>query len=253
MTRPASHTLGTAARLAAWLLLGLALWAGPARATLIAELSQRRIDISTGFTGAEVLVFGTIDGGGDVIVVVRGPAHDVVVRRKVQMAGAWVNGPAATFQGVPSFYAVAATAPLASLLPGPQRRASAIGIDALPLEPRRFSDRALELRGPLVDLKREGGLWSEAPRPMPLYEGRLFFHRILFPATVYTGAYRVTIYHVRQGEIVEETELSIAAERVGLGASVWTFANRASLLYGVVSVLLAVSLGWFGSVVFRRG
>lgn len=226
---------------------------GPVRATLIAELSDRRIDISTGFTGAEVLVFGTIDPGGDVVVVVRGPNHDVVVRRKVQVAGAWINGPAATFPNVPSFYAVAATAPLAQILPDPIRRATALGIDVLPLEPRRFSDRSMGLRQPLVDLKREAGLWNDSDRSIPLYEGRLFFHRVLFPATVYTGAYRVTVYHVRAGIIAEETELTIAAERVGLGARVWSFANRAALLYGVVSVLLAVTIGWLGSIVFRRG
>jgi hypothetical protein len=59
---------------------------------LIADISERRIDITTGFSGAEVLVFGAIEGEGDVVVVARGPSQNMVLRRKERQFGIWING-----------------------------------------------------------------------------------------------------------------------------------------------------------------
>ena len=62
--------------------------------------------MTTGFTGHEILVFGAIDnsqqpesrgqdqsGGAyyDVVVVVEGTPYPVVVRRKSDVAGVWIN------------------------------------------------------------------------------------------------------------------------------------------------------------------
>ena len=93
------------------LVLALALLsslAAPARAAdeFIADLTTHFIAITTGFTGTEVVLFGATDGTGDVIVIVRGPEHDAVVRRKSRVAGLWINTQQMTFTGVPSYYAV---------------------------------------------------------------------------------------------------------------------------------------------------
>src|SRR5207247_3547044 len=65
------------------LFLTLALAAGPARAdAVVADLSSHLIAITTGFTGASVVLFGATDGPGDIIAVVRGPERDMTVWRK---------------------------------------------------------------------------------------------------------------------------------------------------------------------------
>ena len=106
---------------------------------LVASLSDREIEVSTGFTGADLLVFGATDapigpGGDEILVVVRGPTRPVVVRRKVRALGVvWVNGPAARFSDVPGFYAIAGTRPAWQLLPEQERQGNGLGLDALPL------------------------------------------------------------------------------------------------------------------------
>jgi hypothetical protein len=100
-------------------------------APLVADLSDREIEVSTGFTGADLLVFGATDapigpGGDEILVVVRGPTRPVVVRRKVRALGVmWVNGPAARFSGVPGFYAIAGTRPAWQILPNRSGRTTA--------------------------------------------------------------------------------------------------------------------------------
>ena len=74
---------------------------------LSADLSDHLIGITTGFTGTEVVLFGAVDGPGDVYVVVTGPPETVTVRRKARIAGIWINRDSIAFPQVPSFYAIA--------------------------------------------------------------------------------------------------------------------------------------------------
>ena len=83
----------------------LAVPGGPARSDgIVADLSSHLVAISSGFTGTSVVLFGAIDGGGDIVAVVRGPEHELTVWRKGKVAGIWVNAEAVTFTGVPSAY-----------------------------------------------------------------------------------------------------------------------------------------------------
>src|SRR6516164_8870737 len=99
-------------------LLALILfWTAPAHAeALVADLTSHLIAITTGFTGASVVLFGAIDGPGDGVVVVRGPDREMTVRRKRRIAGVWVNSQEVIFTNVPSFYLVAASMPLEEIV-----------------------------------------------------------------------------------------------------------------------------------------
>jgi hypothetical protein len=109
----------------------LLLLAAPLPATakdIVADLIVHRIEITSGFSGAELTLFGAIEGKGEVIAVVHGPSApgggliggSVEVRRKVRSFGIWVPGPYVRFEGVPGFYATrACRAPTRS--PAPSR------------------------------------------------------------------------------------------------------------------------------------
>ena len=74
---------------------------------LVVDLSNHLVAITTGFTGTDVLLFGAVQNEGDIIVTVRGPDQDMVVRRKERTVGIWVNRESATFKNVPTYYASA--------------------------------------------------------------------------------------------------------------------------------------------------
>jgi uncharacterized protein (TIGR02186 family) len=246
-----------------WAALLLAMLAAlPARAQpsstplLTADLSTDRVEISTGFTGASVIVFGATENligpqtGEDVVVLAWGPPQPTVVRRKVNVVGFWVNGPAATFPEIPGFYAIAATRPVWDLLPEEARRAGRLGLDALPL--RAEGSQAPAFRAALLDLKQQDGRWQEYAAPVTVAGGRLFSARVSFPDTVQTGDYRIEVLLVRERRIVARQELFLRVERVGSAAWIAGIARNAPLLYGVGCILLAALAGWLGSVLFRR-
>jgi len=247
--------------IAAFALLLLA--AVPARAQpastpqLTADLSTDRVEITTGFTGSAVIVFGATERligpetGEDVVVVAWGPPQPTVVRRKVKLLGFWVNGPAAVFPEVPGFYAIAATRPVWQSLPEEVRRNARLGLDSLPL--RAEGSQAPAFRAALLELKQRDGRWQEYAAPITVAGGRLFSARIAFPDTVQTGDYRVEVLLVREQRIVARQELFLRVERVGTAASIAHVARNQPLAYGVACILLAGFAGWLGSVLFRRG
>ena len=79
---------------------------------LVVDLSNHLVAITTGFTGTNVLLFGAVQSEGDVIVTVKGPDQDMVVRRKERKVGIWVNSESATFRNVPAYYASASNRPM---------------------------------------------------------------------------------------------------------------------------------------------
>jgi uncharacterized protein (TIGR02186 family) len=245
---------------AAFLVAGLAAGAA-ARAQepppLVAHLSQGEVEVTTGFTGATLTVFGATGepigpGADEVLIVVHGPNRPVVVRRKVRVAGLiWVNGPAARFSQVPGFYALAGTRPAWQLLPEAARRLGGIGLDVLPLE--STGARGPAYRAALLELEQANGLWSEEGWSIEIRGARLFSMRLDLPASVPTGEYRVEVLLVRSRRIAAREELTFRVDRVGTADRIATVAEDQPLLYGLLCVALAALAGWVGSIVFRRG
>jgi len=221
---------------------------------LIADLSSKQIRISTGFTGVQLLLFGSIDGAGDVVVVVRGPRRDEVVRRKERTGGIWVNGRSIAFGGVPAYYHVASSRPLAAFASEEMLRDYRIGVPRLDLPARSAaSDKVVrEFRTALIRLKRQGNLYSEAPGGVKVMDRRLFRTEITFPATVPTGTYSAEVYLFRRGKPVGTSLTPITVRKVGLEATIYEFAHRHAAIYGILAVVIALLAGWIAGIIFRK-
>jgi len=232
----------------------VALAVAEAARPLIADLSSKRIEISTGFTGAQLLLFGTTDGAGDVVVVVRGPPRDEVVRRKERTAGIWVNGRAIEFGGVPAYYHVASNRPLSAFAREKTLEKHRIGVPRLDLQPLLAAngDEVSKFRTALIRLKRESGLYSEAPGGVKMIDGRLFRTEITFPSTVPTGTYSAEVYLFRRGEPVGVSVTPITVRKIGLEATIFEFAHSHSAIYGIFAVIIALFAGWLAGVIFRK-
>ncbi len=234
----------------------LALASSPASASqkLLVDLSADEIAITTGFTGTELLLFGTKEEGGDVVVVVRGPGRDAVVRRRERFAGVWVNGESVVFRGVPAYYHVASNRPLEDIAaPG---LLAVNGIAAGTIDLAGTTDvpaaQRVAFRDGLIRNKTRQGLYGYDPRGIAIQGNRLFRTTAIFPANVPTGPYRVNVYLFDRGKLAAHRESTLVVRKVGLGADVFSFAHRQSALYGVIAIVVAVAAGWFAGVVFRR-
>jgi len=235
------------------LALALAPWAPPTRAqALVADLTNHLIAITTGFTGTEVVLFGAIEGEGDVIVVVRGPEQSIEVRRKERTLGIWLNRSDMTFADVPSFYTIASTRPIEQLARPEVLTRYRIGVDHLALEAVDPTDQVDQFRQALLRNKQREGLFPTTVGTVTFVGSRLFRTTVAFPANVPTGSYQVSVFLMRNGQVQGAQTTPLLVSQLGLSADIVDFAYRRAILYGLISVLVAAMAGWLGSVAFRR-
>jgi uncharacterized protein (TIGR02186 family) len=232
----------------------LLLCAAPARSeSLVADLTTHLIAITTGFTGASVVLFGSTDGPGDVVVTVRGPERAMTIRRKDRVAGIWVNTWAVTFNNVPNFYAVAASHPIDEIMSPAAASLYRVGIANLKLEPAASTSPpvAEAFRKALERKQQQAGLFVNRIGKVDFLGERLFRTTIAFPANVPTGSYLVEVFLVRNKDVVTGQTTPLVVSKVGLDAAVSEFSYRQPGFYGAIAVLTAMVAGWLASLPFR--
>jgi uncharacterized protein (TIGR02186 family) len=236
------------------LVVILLLSAAPANGqALVADLTTHLIAITTGFTGASVVLFGATDGPGDIVVIVRGPDREITVRRKERVAGIWVNTRQMTFAKVPSFYASAASRPIEEIISAGTASLYRLGISNLKLEPVSPAPAATvdEFRAALDQAQRQAGLFVTRTAKVEFLGERLFRTTISFPSNVPTGTYLVEVFLVREKDVVSGQTTPLVVSKVGLDAEVSEFSYRQPGFYGAIAVLTAMVAGWLASLPFR--
>jgi uncharacterized protein (TIGR02186 family) len=238
------------------LLVLLLAGAGPrARAEpLVADLSNHLIAITTGFTGTDLLLFGATDGPGDVVAVIRGPTGRAIVRRMGRLFGIWLNRDSLDFDEVPSFYAVAASRPLAQLLTAETAQRYGIGLDNLGVQPPGDAApaEAADMLAALTRIKTRENLFRPEPGKVAFLGGQLFRADFHFPANVPTGSYLVQVLLLRNGKVASAQTTPLIVSKVGVGADVYQFAHRHAAAYGALAIVIALFAGWMAHLAFRR-
>lgn len=229
--------------------------AAPAKGSaVLADLSAHIIAIGGGFTGDSVVLFGSTDGPGDIIAVIRGPEREATVWRKGKVAGIWINADSVTFNNIPAFYAVVASQPIEQLIQPSVAALYKIGTahlryeTASPVPP----ERARLFAEALIERQREAGLFAADIGRVRFLGERLFRATISFPRNVPTGTYLVQVFLVRDGDVVSGQTTPLVVSKVGLDAEIADFAVRYSAAYGAVAIALTLAAGWMASLPFRR-
>jgi len=244
------------------LVLLLLFFALPLRAEeVVAGLSQTRVSITADFDGGEILIFGAVkreepipgDHPLEVIVAVAGPSEPVTVRRKDRRYGIWVNTDSVLVDAAPSFYAVATTGPLADILNDVEdlryrisipRAIQSIGAAFATANPAEFSTAIMRIR-------TANGLYQTLVGQIELREETLFNTSIALPSNLIEGDYITRIYLTRNGEIVDAFATTIDVRKVGLERWLYNLAHDRPLIYGLLSLFIAIVAGWGASAVFR--
>jgi uncharacterized protein (TIGR02186 family) len=240
----------------------LAFMALPAAAQeVIADLSQNRVSITASFDGSEILVFGAIkhdqplpEGGAfDVIVTITGPNQPITVRRKEKVAGIWINQDAVEVDEAPSFYSISTTRPLSEILSDLEdlrykisinRAIRSVGAPQNILDAASFTDA-------LIRIRTGNGLYQLRESKAILLQETLFSTNVALPSNLVEGAYTAEIYLTRDRKVISSYQAAINVQKVGLERWIYALAHERPLIYGLLSLAIAIAAGWIASAVFR--
>ena len=230
---------------------------------LVPDVSQRQIKIQSGFTGAELLLFGAIiyprgvatEGQVDVAVVLRGPARPITLREKQKIAGIWINADSSDFRSVPVYYAIASSRPLRNIVDSKTAAIYELGLDKLQLSPSGEVDAKEQRRfsNGLVDLKQRNGLFRQEAGSVEITDQVLYRARLKIPSSVPVGTYVAETLLIRNGRvIVADDNVEVRVRKTGFEQLVTILAQDYSLFYGAMAVLVSLLLGWFAGYIFQR-
>ena len=239
------------------------LWALPAVANeqIVTGLSQNRVQITANFDGSEILIYGAVKRDSpapsspplEVIITVEGPSTSLVIRRKEKLAGIWLNNAAVTIDAAPSFYAVASTGALDNILSETEdlrhhitipNVIRAVGISAEAENSPEFVDA-------LQRIRFAEDRYRVAERSVQLVEDTLFRTDVVLPANLTDGNYKVRLFLLRGGQVIDSQERIIGVRKAGLERFLFNLAHEQPFIYGVLSLVMAAVAGWAASPAFR--
>lgn len=242
-------------------LWGLILGALPVSGEqVVLGLSQDEISINTTFDGSEILLFGAIkremaipEGELGVVVAVEGPKEPLNVRRKERRFGIWVNVDAVEIDSAPSFYAVATSGPWSEVLSEVEdlrhkvsipRAIRSVGAPSNVTDAQSFTDAVIRIR-------TAKGAYMVREGAVDVSEATLFQTSIDLPANLTEGLYRTRILLTREGQVVSTYETVIDVHKVGMERWLFELSREQALLYGLMSLFIAIAAGWGASTAFR--
>jgi len=237
-------------------LMLLSLRPCPAAANeLVADLSDHLVEITMGFEGAELLLFGAVEGEGDVVVLVHGPTENLTVRRKDKVGPIWMNRGEMSFVGVPAFYRVMSTQVPSGWLPETVRERQQIGVEHLRLPPGDGKAAAAETRvfhDALIRNKEALGHYSHEVGVVKMLSERLFRTDVSFPTNVPVGNYTVEVFLIQDGKVVSAQTTPLYIKKTGVLAEIFFFAHDYAAVYGILAIIFAVLAGLGANALFRK-
>lgn len=227
---------------------------------LVPEVSQHEVQVQQGFVGTELLLFGAIlDPSGaragqeyDIVVVLKGPTEPIRLREKDRIGGIWMNAESTAFRSAPSFFAVASSTDISSIVDERTAAIYELGLDFIQLSPSGTIDPEEQTRFTegFVDLRQRQGLFKEDMEGVQINEQVLYQARISLPSNVQTGQYTAETFAISRGRVIASEIAEVEVRKVGFGRLVELFAQKQSLFYGLFAVSLSILMGWMAGRLF---
>lgn len=229
--------------------------------TIVTGLSQNRVQITANFDGSDILIYGAVKRDTpppkgarlEVIVTVEGPSAPQVLRRKERVAGIWINRSSVVVDSAPSFYAVITTAPLDEILSQTEdlRYKISLGQAIRAVGISSEAANAPDFVAALQRIRLSENRYRIVTGKVQLLQETLFRADVDLPANLSDGNYKVRLFILRGGKVIDHQERYIGVRKAGVERYLFNLAHEQPFIYGVVSLLMAAFAGWAASAGFR--
>lgn len=240
----------------------IVLSSGTASAALTVRANHDHITIDFFYHGSTVGVKGVTDAGRDLVITFTSPEGHQTMKRKGKVGGVlWMNTGTLTFERTPNLYEVFSTRELGDILSPVERKKHVLGYNALQdhiaIPELKSDEEKAAWFGEFVKFKEASMLYMARTGTIgrkPLGDGHEEYSlHTSWPYQAAPGEYTVTVYAVRNGNVVERAETKVRVEQVGLVKTLASMANGQGALYGLLSVVIAIGAGFGVGMIFRKG
>ncbi len=230
-------------------------------ASLTIKANHDHIKVDFFYHGDEVTVSGSSDPDVDIIVKITSPESHQVFKKKGKVAGLlWMNTGTLEFNNVPDLYFLHSTKRPEDILSPEEMDRYIIGYPSLLkhalIEP--VSDEGEKERWfkEFVRFKESSRLYNVSHGDVSITgKGNMqeYHIKLPWPYQASPGEYTVTVYAVKDKRVLETAEAKIRVEQVGIVKTLARMAKENAILYGIISIGVAIIAGFGVGMIFRKG
>jgi hypothetical protein len=220
------------------------------------EINPSYLDITCFYSGQKIKISGTVPADRDIIIEIKGPERKDTFNMKGRIGPFWMNRDKVELEHVPFLYAL--------LLPGNRKwdsQLDALGVGMHNLEknitirPKTLSfDTIFEQ---FIQLKRSQRLYAkldDAISYSPESKGRKHLTAsFTFPPSIVPAEYKVVTTLISNGKADEKSVFNFTVKEVGLTKTIRELAHQRGLIYGLLSVAMALISGAIIGIIFIGG
>jgi hypothetical protein len=200
-------------------------------------------------TRVPIRVEGTLAGGSQAAIVIRGGDTEETFNRKRRVGPIWINSGQVHVSGVPALLLAFTSAPPSTLLSRDEIDRAGLDEEAIKRRMRLApADAPSRVRDDYLSLKRGEGRYAFVPGAIHLEpgpHGRTRYRlEVAWPSVAPPGAYRVTVYECRNRVVTGQASGPLQVTEMGVAATLRGLADRQALLYGLIAVVIMATLGF---------
>lgn len=213
------------------------------------DMAEDHIDITVGFNGASMQVFGYRgDIDTSVAIVLSGPKKNITMWKKERVLWAWVNRHSASFLNTPSYYNVAL---------GGNEQITAEDLHRLGIGNHAVLKQTVDptqtfLKNALLDKKKRKGLFFDKKNDIKFIQDQFFRASFDIPSSASVGEYTITSFLIKDNDIIQKHIATFSVQQVGLNAFINNAAKEHSIIYALFCISLALFSGWFVGILKIR-
>ena len=240
-----------------WFITGIFISLAHADKDFAIEVVDNTIEVSVGFNGSTIKIFGDRQNlNAEVVIVVEGPRKDITIWKKERVGGAWINRYYTTFRDMPIYYNYASTVSLNDqklkrFLTEREIGHKALFASAETKKSRNIEDEKIFERAFLAQKQRDGVYFTK-PAKVDFISDHLFRVSFDVPASAHTGNYKIRSLLIENGRITKEKVDILRVKQAGINALVVSIAKNRSITYALIVIFLALFSGWFASIIKVR-
>lgn len=219
------------------------------------KLDKKTVEINTFYDGTTVQAAGMIPPGAEAVVRLSGKPQELHLKKKGKAGGLlWMNVADLTFEHVPKIYMLYTAETGKEYLADP-----ALGFSLPSLQDRIEISPAGEDKefyfNEFLKLKKHEAVYAEFPGEITYLDGgdreRRFRVALQIPPRMSEDEYTVDLFAVQDGRIIGQDSRQLEVKMVSFPQMLSQLAFTRSLLYGILSVLVAVGAGFLTGTLFK--
>ncbi len=224
------------------------------------QLTPEQVNIGTTFNGGTITVSGEISQDEDAVIQIKGTDTEAHFKQTGKVGGVlWMTVAHFSLSGAPSAYFVYLPETISSWRDNKDKRWAQLDLDYdtlqsdIVIEPEQ-NDSAVVFSD-FLKLKADHELYQMVENGVHYKTGtngqKIFEADIHIPADIPRETYTVNVLKIKDGIITGQETAELNVQLQGFPLFISNMAYNKSLLYGIISVLIAIGAGFFMGMVFK--